>query len=276
MLDGLGAEAGQALGVQSPDPGRPGDELCLAERRPGGAEGDPVRDHARRRHPVAPRQRAAAGGDSGAPAERAAVRPGARAGRRGVWRLAAAGELSPGGGHAFAVRRAAGGVGGNRPLLDGRLRFLHGPVRPGQLHRQGDLRPRRLRGGDRQDLPREPDPEPRPDRGELRAVRTGQRYRAVRRLPGAVSRLRPPRAPLGPGRLAAPPLARPLGALRPRAGGATRCRCWNAGSSSTTSAAAWSLPPWSSSWSWAGRSSPARPGSGRPWRCRCRPFRSCR
>ena len=43
----------------------------------------------------------------------------------------------------------------------------------GQLHRQGDLRRRRLRGGHRPDLPREPDPQPRPDRGELRPLRPG-------------------------------------------------------------------------------------------------------
>ena len=36
-------------------------------------------------------------------------------------------------------------------------------------------------------------------------------------FPAALSRLRPPRAPLGPGRLAAPPLARPAGCRRPRA-----------------------------------------------------------
>ena len=70
---------------------------------------------------------------------------------------------------AFALRRAAGGVGGHRPLFDRGLRRLHGPLRPGELHRQGDLRRRCVRGGDRRDLPREPHPQPRPDRGELRA-----------------------------------------------------------------------------------------------------------
>ena len=47
--------------------------------------------------------------------QRAPVRPGARAGRRGIWRLAAAGELPPGGGHAFAVRRALAASGGIDP-----------------------------------------------------------------------------------------------------------------------------------------------------------------
>ena len=65
------------------------------------------------------------------------------------------------------------------------------------------------------DLPREPHPQPRPDRGELRPLRPAQRHRAVRRLPGALPRLRPPRAPLGPRRLAAPALAGPAGADAP-------------------------------------------------------------
>ena len=154
-------------------------------------------------------------GHAGPSAQPAAVRSGDRAGGRGLRRAAAAGQLPPDGGHAFAVRRAAGGLGGHRPVLDGGLRRLHGPLRPRQLHRQGDLRRRRLRGGDRRDLPREPDPQPRPDRGQLRALRPAQRHRAVRRLPRPLPRLRPPRAPLGPRRLAAPALAGPRACRRP-------------------------------------------------------------
>ena len=41
------------------------------------------------------------------------------------------------------------GSAGHRPVLDGRLRRLQGPVRERQLHRQGHLRRRRLRGGRR-------------------------------------------------------------------------------------------------------------------------------
>ena len=57
------------------------------------------------------------------------------------------------------------------------------------------------------DVPGEPHPQPRPHRGELRAMRPAQRHRAVRRLPGRLPRLRAPRASLGPRRLAAPAVA---------------------------------------------------------------------
>ena len=276
LLDGMGAEARQAVGVQPAAPGRPPTRAirsCSAD--PAQLAADPLRDHAGRRHPDAARHRRPAGRHAGPSAQPAAVRSGVGAGGRGLRRPAAAGQLPPDGGHALALRRPAGGLGGHRPLLDGGLRRLHGPLRPGQLHGQGDLRRRRVRGGDRRDLPREPYPQPRPDRGELRPVRPAQRHRAVRRLPRPLSRLRPPRAPLGPRRLAAPALAGPRACRRPRARRRIRCRRWSAGSCSTTSAAAWCLRPWSCCWSWAGRSCRARPGSGRrrPWPCW--PCRSC-
>ena len=66
-------------------------------------------------------------------------------------------------------------------------------------------------------FPENQHPQPRPDRGELRPLRPGQRHRAVRRLPGPLPRLRPPRAPLGPRRLAAPALAGPARADARRA-----------------------------------------------------------
>ena len=81
LLDGLGAEARQALRVQPPAPGRP--------RRPTTSSGAPtrptlprmpVRHHARRRHDPAPRERPAAGRDAGPPAQRPPVRPGQAAG----------------------------------------------------------------------------------------------------------------------------------------------------------------------------------------------------
>ena len=64
---------------------------------------------------------------------------------------------------------------------------------------------------------------------------------------------------------------------RPTAPGQTRCRFWNAGRSSTTSDGVWSRPPSCCSWSWAGRSCPVPPGSGRRsrWRSRrCRSYNS--
>ena len=54
--------------------------------------------------------------------------------------LPAEGQLPPDGGHAVAVRRDAGDLGRYRPLFDGGLRHLHGPLRRRHLHRQGDLR----------------------------------------------------------------------------------------------------------------------------------------
>ena len=81
LLDGLGAEARQALRVQPPAPGRPRDELRRSSSGdPAALPRDPVRHHARRRHAAAPRRGPAAGRDAGPPAEPAPVRPGERAG----------------------------------------------------------------------------------------------------------------------------------------------------------------------------------------------------
>ena len=96
------------------------------------------------------------------------------------------------------------GRGGDRPLRLGRLGRLPGPLRRGELHRQGDLRRRRLRGGAGRSRPGERPPQPRPVRGHLRPRRPGHRHRAVRRVPVPLPRGRRPPAPLGAGRLAAP------------------------------------------------------------------------
>ncbi len=71
-----------------------------------------------------------------------------------------------------AVRRAAR----NRSLHAHGVRRLSGLVSRGVLHRQGHLRPRGFRARLVRPLPREPDPESRPDRRMLRAVRAGQRH----------------------------------------------------------------------------------------------------
>ena len=52
----------------------------------------------------------------------------------------------------------------------------------------------------------------RPDRGELRPCRAGERHRGLRRLPGPLPHLHPPQASLDPGRLAAAPVAHQPGA----------------------------------------------------------------
>ena len=69
--------------------------------------------------------------------------------------------------------------------------------RRGQLHRQGDLRRRRVRGGDGRPGAREHAAEPRPVRGRLRPGRPGDRHRAVRRVPVELPRRRPPASTAG-------------------------------------------------------------------------------
>ena len=62
------------------------------------------------------------------------------------------------------------------------------------------------------DVSRESHPQPRPDRRQLCPLRPGQRHRALRRLPGPLPRLCPPRASLGARRLATLALAGLAGA----------------------------------------------------------------
>ena len=138
------------------------------------------------------------------------------------------------------------GLGGHRPVLDGRLRRLPGPVRDRQLHRQGHLRRRRLRGRRRARLPREPHPQPRPDRGELRPLRPGHATSSCSTTSRPATTPTPAASTAGsaatgrscPGSAAGCP--RPTGRAAEPA-----CRPWSAGRSSTTCAAAWSRPPWS-------------------------------
>ena len=68
------------------------------------------------------------------------------------------------------------------PVHHGRVRRLPGSVRRGELHRQGDLRCRRVRAGDPRPLPREHAAVARPDRGQLRPRRARHRHRGLRRL----------------------------------------------------------------------------------------------
>ena len=148
LLDGLGTQARQAAGVQSAAARRRGTSYAVCSADPESlprpqfvitldADTQMTRDTARRlvgslAHPLnRPRFDAA----------KARVVEGLR-------RAPAEGQLPPDGGDAFAVRRAPGGLGRNRSVLDGCFRCLHGPVRGRQLHRQGNLRRRCFRGGD--------------------------------------------------------------------------------------------------------------------------------
>ena len=169
----------------------------------------------------------------------------AAAGRRRLRRAPAEDQLPPGGGHALAIRRAAGDLRRHRPLFDGRLRRLHGSLRRRQVHRQGDLRRRRLRGGHGETFPENRILSHDLIEGNYAALRAAERHRALRRLPGPLPRLCPPRAPLGPRRLAAPALAGPGGSPDARGGWRAEpaaAAVWSAGSCWTTSAAAWCRP----------------------------------
>ena len=150
------------------------------------------------------------------PLNRPRFDPARRPGGRGLRRLAAAGQLPPDGGHALAVRRRcwrprAGSTRTRRRRRDAYMDLFG----VGSFTGKGIYDVDAFEAATGRDLPREPHPQPRPDRGELRPLRAGHRHRAVRRLPGPLPRLRPPRAPLGPRRLAAPPLARPRACRRP-------------------------------------------------------------
>ena len=106
----------------------------------------------------------------------------------------------------------------------------------GTLHRQGHLRRRRLRGGRRPHLPREPHPQPRPDRGQLRPLRPGHRRRAARRLPGRATPPTPAASTAGSaatGRLLPWLVSQCAGDAERRAARRPQSRlpgCWSAGS----------------------------------------------
>ena len=81
---------------------------------------------------------------------------------------------------AYRSRFAAihSGPSRRRSVHDGGVRRLPGPLRRGELHRQGHLRRRRVRAGDARPIPREHAALARPDRGQLRARRARDRHRA--------------------------------------------------------------------------------------------------
>ena len=86
----------------------------------------------------------------------------------------------------LALRRDPLRAPGRGSVHDGGVRRLPGPVRRGELHRQGDLRRRRVRAGDARPLPREHAALARPDRGQLRARRARHRHQRLRRLSDAL------------------------------------------------------------------------------------------
>ena len=127
-----------------------------------------------------------------------------------------------------------------RSVHDRGVRCLSGSVRRGKLHREGHLRRRRVRASDARPLSREHAPQPRPDRRDVRARRTRDRHRGLRRLSDALSHLHAPQASLDSRRLAAAALARAEPCRDPMVPSRIVSRRSRAGRSSTTCDAAWS------------------------------------
>ena len=149
------------------------------------ADGRALRRHARRRHAPAARRRRAPGRDDRPSAQPADVRSADRPGHAGLRRAPAAD-------HADAARRArrhrsSSGPSPARPGIDPYASAVSDVYQDlfarGDLHRQGDLRRRRVRRGDGRPGARERAAEPRPVRGRLRPGGAGDRHRAVRRVP---------------------------------------------------------------------------------------------
>ncbi len=208
LLDGLGAQARQApraehAAARFHDDRHPHDGAGRVDPAAGRA----LRGHARRRYPAAPGRGGAPRGDDRPSAQPAVVRREGRPGDPGLRRAPAADHLdAPGGARRVVLSADLLRAGRDRPVRVCRLRRLPGPLRGGELHRQGDLRPGRLQRGDGGPRTRERAPQPRPVRGGLRPGRAGDRRRALRRVPVQLPGLGGPRAPLGTGRLAAPAL----------------------------------------------------------------------
>ena len=219
-MDGPRAQAGKALGPQCPSAGRRERSLLAHRREDRAAVERQVRDHARHRHAVAARGRAAVRRRDGAPAEPRAFRWQGQAhqgqdGDRRVWDPAAARGYQPGGRESLVVRAPARRRSGNRPLYACRVRRLPGRIPRGIFHRQGDLRRRCVRAGAERPLSGEQDPESRPHRGLLRPVGAPERRAVVRRISVDLQRRHGSPPPVDSRRLAARWLA-PAARSRPR------------------------------------------------------------
>ena len=146
-VDGLGAQARQAPRAQRA-PARRHDHDFLVSELAGTQppERRPLRHHARRRHAAAARRRGALVGTMAHPLNRPRFDPRSRRVVDGL-------RAPPAAHHADAARPSRRLAlparllrpGGHRPLHGRGLRRVPGPLRRGQLHRQGHLRRRRLR-----------------------------------------------------------------------------------------------------------------------------------
>ena len=146
-LDGIRTQAGKACGVE-PAPSRRGaGSLFRRRRQDGGPVERPVRDPPRHGYATAARRGAAVRRGHGAPAEPCAVRRADAARLRGARHFAAERGRQPVGHEPFAIRAFVRERTGDRPVHARRLRCVPGRVRRRILHRQGDLRRRRVRAG---------------------------------------------------------------------------------------------------------------------------------
>ena len=234
--------------------------------------GRPLRHHPRRRHGAAPGRRALAGGRAGPPAQSRGTMT-----RRWAGSPAGYGVLQPRVGVSLpsayrsifaAIHSGHPGVDPYTTAVSDVYQDLYGE---GSFTGKGVYDVEAFERATRGPLSREHAALARPDRGELRPRRAGDRRRGLRRLPEPLPHLHPAQASLDPRRLAAPPLARPAGCRGPTARSRTGSRCSPAGRSSTTSAAAPSRSP-SSPFSCAGGPccpvSPLRWTAARPGRHR--------
>ncbi len=208
-LHGLGAQARQDRGVEPPPARSHGHELLGGGRRRRRLPRRPLLHHPRLRHAPAAGRREEADRHRRPPAEPAPLRPAPRPRHRGLRDPPAPRERDHGERRRLAVRAALRRAHRRRPLHDRGLRHVPGPLRRGDLHRQGALRRGRVRGRPRGARARERPPLARPLRGAVRAHRPRHRHRGRGRLPGERPRPRAPPAPLGARRLADPVVAVP-------------------------------------------------------------------
>ena len=205
-VDGLGAQARQDRGVQSPAARRHRHQLrrawsAISTILPRGA----VLHHARQRHPAAARRGARADRHHHASAE-----PGRRSIRRlgrvtegyGILQPRVSVTFASAAGSLFA--RLYAGHTGVDPVHHRGVRHLPGSVRRRDLHRQGPVRRRRLHRGARGLGAGERAAVARPVRRAARARRARLRRRAGRRVSLERARPRAAAASLDPRRLADP------------------------------------------------------------------------
>ena len=129
LLDGLGTQTRQAVGIQPPAPRRPRHQLRHPQRRPEPGPAHPLCHHPRRRHAAALRRCPPAPRYPGSPAEPAALRPGQGPRRRRLWRVAAARQPDADRRPQIALRPYFRRLGRHRPLHRRSLRRLPGSVR---------------------------------------------------------------------------------------------------------------------------------------------------